>query len=204
MTDRDTQGSTSGFFGLWDLLAIIEEVAAWALSEEPIDREALRLRLGVFRPGELLSARDTLRIVLLTTAEVRALLEGASIFDEAHPVAWPPDPSRLVEETQRLIAAAEKLAFLPGSEPEEADGPGEAHHAIRRVLGFVAGSIALSDAQLDLNVAWLNEALATLGPPERRRLQNATDVVFWASVVLLVAAESESEARDEQPQSDGS
>lgn len=185
MIDRSEAGARSGFFGLWDLLALSEEVSTWALLGHAIDRDAIRLRLGVFPGEDLPLARNTLQVLILITTEIRAVLEDAGSLDQAPSVRWPPAPLQLEEEAERLIDAAENLSFLPESGYGEPDGPNQAHHAVRRVLGFVSGSIALSDAQMDLNVTWLSEALATLGPQERRRLQNAADVVFWAAAVLL-------------------
>ncbi|HEX9774773.1 MAG TPA: hypothetical protein VGB83_04240 [Actinomycetota bacterium] len=189
VTDDGALDEVPGAFGLWDVLAACEEIASWALLDREIDRDALSFRLGIFRADELASARRTIQVVILTAAEVRALIEDTSRADAGRP--WPPDPAQLDEATTALTEAARSVAFLPARAARSPETPAEAQRVVTRAMGLVAGTISLSDAQLELNVRWLGDALDGVDDERRRLLQDGADLVFWAATLLLAACERE-------------
>ncbi len=186
----DDDASTSwSLFGLWDLLAMIEEIATRALSGGPVDRDSLALRLQVFGREELPEARRTAQVAILTSAEIRDLIEGAPGYEVGRVIPWPSDSARLDEEVNRLVVTAGTVSFLSSEVMREREQLSDSQRSrfIRQALGFVAGSMSLSDAQMELNVRWLLKGISGLDSGDRRWLCAAADLVFWGAAFLTAA-----------------
>lgn len=172
----------SDFFGLWDVLGAVEEVALAALTGDLIDERDLELRLRIFGDGELPDVLYTTRVVVLAAAETRRLIGREDVVAPGS-LLW-----SNANELEELASSAVANNLTNVDRPNTLSMVNHAR-LTRQVLGFIAGSVALMEARLELSVQWVAEALSALDEEERAQLQCAAEVVFWAAVFLISASE---------------
>lgn len=188
------------FLGLWDVLAITEELATVALlSTRVADEKTLRARLEKLDDAVLPTVLQTARAVTVTSFELRGLLEEVP----GGKAETAPSVESLERDSALLLAAAERLTLVPGRESHDPAVLAEARNYTQQALTFIAGVVALaSSSKADLNTD-LTAALLQMPVEQRRWMRGALDLVFWAAACLVFVLEQEPRLRAESAREPG-